>query len=181
MTPASGSPYKAGVKPSALAADPTNRFLYVADFASNQLIGYSIQSGDRLNFLINGPFKTGNEPLSVTIDPRGKYIYVANALDSTVSGYEIDLGTGTPSTILTTTGNGTNATDTQPVSVIVDASLGRFVYTANYLGNSVSGFEMNPNSGSLAPTDATPYPCGDKPTAVISVPHGNHSVQEVNP
>src|SRR6185437_11528421 len=40
LTPSNGSPFQAGVKPSALAADPTNRFLYVTDFASNQLIGY---------------------------------------------------------------------------------------------------------------------------------------------
>ena len=62
LTPVAGSPWKAGVKPTALVADPTSRFLYATDFASNQLIGYTIQSGSVLNFLINGPFKTGNEP-----------------------------------------------------------------------------------------------------------------------
>jgi 6-phosphogluconolactonase (cycloisomerase 2 family) len=98
LTGSSGSPWKAGVKPSGLAADPTNRFVYVTDFASNQLIGYTIQSGSILNFLSNGPFKTGNEPTAVVIDPRGKYIYVSNALDSSVSAYEIDLSSGTPST-----------------------------------------------------------------------------------
>jgi len=72
LTPAAGSPWKAGVKPSGLVADPTSRFLYATDFASNQLIGYTIQSGDVLSFLINGPFPTGNEPSAVTIDPRGK-------------------------------------------------------------------------------------------------------------
>jgi 6-phosphogluconolactonase len=64
LWPSSGSPYKAGVKPSALISDPTNRFVYVTDFASNQLIGYTIQGGSTLDFLINGPFKTGNEPNS---------------------------------------------------------------------------------------------------------------------
>jgi len=181
LTPAPGSPYKAGVKPSALVADPTSRFVYVTDFASNELIGYSIQAGYNLNFLINGPFKTANEPQAVVIDPRGIYIYVANALSNTVSGYVINLGTGTPSTIATTTGNGTNQTDTQPVAIIVDASLGRFVYTANQLGDSVSGFEMSPNTGSLAPTQVSPYPVGDQPMAIASVPHGSHSIQVVTP
>ncbi|MGD0732800.1 MAG: beta-propeller fold lactonase family protein [Terracidiphilus sp.] len=181
LTPVPGSPFKAGVKPSALVADPTNRFVYVTDFASNELIGYSIQAGYNLNFLINGPFKTASEPQAVVIDPRGIYIYVANALSNTVAAYVINLGTGTPSAVATTTGNGTNVTDTQPVAIIVDASLGRFVYTANELGNSVSGFELNPNTGGLTPTQVSPYPSGDQPTAIASVPHGNHSVQVVTP
>jgi 6-phosphogluconolactonase (cycloisomerase 2 family) len=175
------SPYQAGVKPTGAAADPTNRFLYVTDFASNQLIGYSVQSLGVLSFLINGPFKTGNEPQAVTIDPRGKFIYVANALDSSVSAYSIDLSTGTPSAAVNVTGAQTNSTDTQPVSIIVDAALGRFVYTANHLGNSVSGFQLNPTAGTLSPTQATPYPSVESPNAVASVPHGTHSTQSVTP
>jgi 6-phosphogluconolactonase (cycloisomerase 2 family) len=181
LTASSGSPWKAGVKPSGLAADPTNRFVYVTDFASNQLIGYTIQSGSVLNFLSNGPFKTGNEPTAVVIDPRGKYIYVSNELDSSVSAYAIDLSTGTPSTAVNATGSSTNSTDTEPVAIMVDPALGRFVYTANVLGNSASGFRLNPDSGALAQTQSTPYPAGSKPSAIVAVPHGNHSVQSVTP
>ncbi len=181
LTPSSGSPYQAGVKPSALVSDPTNRFVYVTDFASNQLIGYSIQSSSVLNFLINGPFKTGNQPQSVAIDPRGKYLYVANSLDSSVSAYVIDLATGTPSSAINTTGSATNSTDTQPVSIAVDPALGRFVFTANYLGDSISGFRLDPNAGTLTPTQATPYPSDHQPTALVIVPHGNHSTQAVTP
>ncbi len=181
LTPVSGSPYRAGVKPSALAADPTNRFVYVTDFASNDLIGYTIGSGYTLNFLVNGPFKTGNQPTSVAIDPRGKYIYVSNALDSSVTADIIDLATGTPSATASSTGITTNSSDTDPVAIAVDPALGRFVYTANYLGNSVSGFRLDPNAGSLTQTQATPYPTGSKPTALAIIPHGNHSIQSVTP
>jgi len=181
LTPSNASPYKAGVKPSAVAGDPTDRFVYVTDFASNQLIGYSIQGGSTLNFLLNGPFRAGSEPIALVVDPRGKYIYVANALDSSVSAYSIDLTTGTPSGAVNTTGAQGNSTDTQPVSITIDPALGRFVYTANYLGNSVSGFRLDPNTGTLVTTQATPYPTGAKPTALALVPHGNHSVQSVTP
>jgi 6-phosphogluconolactonase len=181
LTPSNGSPYQAGVKPTSIASDPTDRFVYVTDFASNQLIGYGIQGGSMLSFLINGPFKTGNEPQSVAIDPRGKYMYVANALDSSVSAYLIDLSTGTPSAAVNPTGSATNSTDTQPLSIAVDPALGRFVYTANFLGNSVSGFRLDPNAGNLTPTQATPYPSDQKPTAIAIVPHGNHSTQAVAP
>jgi 6-phosphogluconolactonase len=177
LTATLASPYRAGVKPSALAADPTSRYLYVTDFASNQLVGYTVQTSGVLNFLINGPFRTGNEPAAVAIDPRGKYMYIANALDSSVSAYVIDLATGTPSAAVNVTGASINSTDTEPVSIVVDPALGRYVYTANNLGNSVSGFRLDPNAGSLAPAQSTPYPTGPKPTAIISIPHGNHSLQ----
>lgn len=182
LTPTPGSPYTAGVKPSALVADPTNRFIYVTDFASNQLIGYGIFTGYELSYLLNGPYKSGGEPSSIAIDPRGKFLYVSDALDSTVTAYVIDLPTGTPSTAVNTTGSQTNNTDTQPMSVAVDPALGRFVYTANYLGNSVSGFRLDPIAGTLTQTQATPYPLhGNKPTALLLVPHGNHSTQTITP
>ncbi|HEU5350975.1 MAG TPA: beta-propeller fold lactonase family protein [Terracidiphilus sp.] len=189
LTAANGSPFQAGVKPVALATDPTSRFVYVADYASNQLVGYSVQSEGELNFLINGPFKTGNEPQAVAIDPRGIYMYVADALDSAVSSYTIDRATGTPALAVNTTGSSNASSDTEPVAIAVDPALGRFVYTANILGNSVSGFRLNPDTGAITQTQATPYPTGSsgtgaggqRPSALVIVPHGNHAVQVTAP
>jgi 6-phosphogluconolactonase (cycloisomerase 2 family) len=181
LTAASGSPYQAGVKPSALATDPTSRFIFVTDYASNELIGYTVLSTNVLSFMINGPFKTGNEPTSITIDPRGIYMYVTNSLDDTLSSYSISLPNGTPSALVSSTGIGGNTTDTEPVSVTVEPSLGRYVYTANRLGNSISGFKLNPDTGVLTSNLATPYPTGALPMAVIAIPHGNHATQSVTP
>jgi 6-phosphogluconolactonase (cycloisomerase 2 family) len=181
LTAVANSPYESGVKPSALATDPTDRFVYVTDYASNELIGYTVQAGDALDFMVNGPFKTGNEPSAVTIDPRGIYIYLTNSLDSTVSANTISLPTGTPSGVVSATSGSGNATETQPVAIIVDPALGRYVYTANYLDNSVSGFRLNSSTGALTATEATPYPTGANPTALAAVPHGNHAIQVTTP
>lgn len=181
LTPVSGSPWQAGVKPSGVVSDPTDRFVYVTDFASNELIGYSVLSTDVLYLLLDGPFKTGNEPTAVTIDPRGIYMYVTNSLDNTISAYTIALPTGIPSNIVNSTSTAGNSTDTDPVAVAVDPSLGRFVYTANHLGNTISGFQLNPNTGSVVSTLATPYPTGSYPTALVLVPHGNHATQSITP
>jgi 6-phosphogluconolactonase (cycloisomerase 2 family) len=181
LTAATNSPYQAGVKPSALVADPTNRFVYVTDYASSQMIGYSILDGSTLSFLTNGPYKTGNEPSAIVIDPRGRFIYLTNELDNTVGAYSIDLPTGTPTASVNVTGSQLNSTDTQPVAIVVDPALGRFVYTANHLGNSVSGFVLDPTSGALSATQASPYPItGTKPTAIVAIPHGNHAIQAVD-
>jgi len=181
LTAVSGSPYQAGVKPSALATDPTSRFIFVTDYASNELIGYTVLSTNVLSFMINGPFKTGNEPTAITIDPRGIYMYITNSLDDTLSSYSISLPTGTPSTIVGSGATAGNTTDTDPVSVAVEPSLGRYVYTANRLGDSISGFKLNPDTGALSSNLATPYPTGALPMAVIAVPHGNHATQSVTP
>jgi 6-phosphogluconolactonase (cycloisomerase 2 family) len=181
LSAANSSPYNAGIKPTALASDPTDRFVYITDFASNELIGYGITSGAVLNFLISGPYHAGSEPSGVVIDPRGKYIYVSNLLDSSVTSYSIDLATGIPSLVVNTVGAQINSTDTQPVALTVDPALGRFVYTANYIGNSISGFRLNPDSGALSVTQAAPYPAESKPTAIVAIPHGNHSLQTTTP
>jgi 6-phosphogluconolactonase (cycloisomerase 2 family) len=179
LTATSNSPYQAGTMPVAITADPTSSFVYTTDYPNNEIIGYIVQSTEALNFMVNGPFKTGNEPKGITIDPRGTYVYVANSLDATVSSYSITKSTGAPSTVVSAS-SATTTTDTQPVALIVDPALGRFVYTANYLGNSVSGFRMDTNTGALSSsTQATPYPTGAYPTALVAVPHGNHSVQSV--
>jgi 6-phosphogluconolactonase (cycloisomerase 2 family) len=181
LTPAANSPYQAGVKPSGITADPVSRFIYVTDFASNQLIGYSIQNSGSLNFLVNGPFRTGNQPSAIAIDPRGKFIYNANSLDSSIGGYTISLPTGTPSAIVSTSSVSVFNTDTAPAAIALEPAIGRFIYTANYLGNSVSGFRYDPSNGAVTPTQATPYPSGANPTALAIVPHGNHSLQTVTP
>jgi 6-phosphogluconolactonase len=181
LTAATNSPYQAGVKPSALVADPTNRFVYVTDYASSQMIGYSILDGSTLSFMTNGPYKTGNEPSAIVIDPRGKFLYLTNQLDNTVGAYSIDLPTGTPTTTMNVTGSPLDSTDTQPVAIVVDPALGQFVYTANHLGNSVSGFVLDPTAGSLKATQASPYPItGTMPTAIVAIPHGNHAIQAVD-
>jgi 6-phosphogluconolactonase (cycloisomerase 2 family) len=181
LTPLS-TPYEAGIKPSAIAATPVDTYLYVTDYAQGHLIGYTIlDGGASLAFLPSGPFRAGNEPSAVAIDPRGSFIYATNSLDSTVSPYEITLATGVPTITVNVTGSSINSTDPQPVAIVIDPALGRFVYTANYLGNSVSGFRLDSTSGALSQNQASPYPTGYKPTAVASVPHGNYSTQSVTP
>ena len=181
LSTAAGSPFNAGVKPVGVACTPTSRFVYVTDFAQNELIAYSILDGGVLVPLINGPFKTGNQPSAITIDPRGLFIYITNELDNTVSAYDISLPTGTPSAAVNTTGSATNTTGTEPLAAIVDPGFGRYLFTANFLDNSVTGFQLNPSTGTLSPTQNGPYPTVGQPTALAAVPHGNHSIQVNQP
>lgn len=179
LTAVSSTPYESGVEPSAIAIDPTTRFVYVTDYASNQLVGYGIGSTYALTVMSSGPFKTGNEPVAITVDPRGLYIYVANTLDNDVTAYTITQSSGAPSTIVNSTST-VYTTDTQPTSIVVDPALGRFVYTANQLGNDVTGFRLSADTGAMTTNQASPYTSGYGPTSIAMVPHGNHSVQAVS-
>jgi 6-phosphogluconolactonase (cycloisomerase 2 family) len=179
LTATANSPYEAGVMPSGIASAPTDLYLYATDYESNELIGYSILSNGTLNLLggSGSTTATGNEPSAVVIDPRGLFVYVSNAGDDTVSAYAITLATGALTTVVNSS---SNKTDTRPLAIAVDPALGRFVFTANYLGSSLSGFRLNSTSGALAATQATPYSTPD-PTALVIVPHGNHATQAVTP
>lgn len=181
LSPEPGSPFNAGVKPTGIACTPTSRFVYVTDFAQNQLIAYTVLDGGRLVPLINGPFKTGNQPSAITIDPRGIFIYITNELDNSVSAYEIALPTGTPSAAVNSTGSAVNSTGTEPVAVLVDPSFGRYVFSANFLDNSLTAFQLNPSTGTLSPAQNGPYPTVGQPTALAAIPRGNHSVQVNQP
>ena len=64
-----------------------------------------------------------------------KFAYVANSQDSNVTAYSISNGA------LTSIGN--YSTGTQPVAIGIDPSLNQYLYTANFLGNTVSGFQLN--------------------------------------
>jgi 6-phosphogluconolactonase len=179
LTPGANSPIAAGVAPNAIATDPTNRFVYVTDFKQNLVLSYGVQgSGGAIIPLSTSTTATGNLPSAITVDPRGKFIYASNYLDGTVSGYALNATTGIPSALAGA--SSTSATDPGPAAIAVENSIGRYIYTANFVGNSVSGLYFDPNAGTTAIVQNSPFPGVAKATAVATVKHGDHSIQ-VNP
>ena len=63
--------------------------------------------------------------------------------------------------------------------MLVDPAFGRFVYTANFLGSSVSGFQLNVNTGVLTGAENSPFPTAGQPTCTAAVTHGNHPGEHV--
>jgi len=171
----SALPY-AGVTPTASASDPTSRFLYVTDAASNQLYAYTIGGNGTLTPLTNGPFATGVYPDAVTIDPSGTYLYVANYNSNSISAYQITQATGTPSAL---SGSTSYTTKTGPTCILIEPAFGRYLYTANFLDSSITGYGLNKNSGALTGTENSPYPSAGQPTCAAAVPHGNHPGEHV--
>ena len=172
--------YKVGVSPNALASDPTARFIYVTDGASNQVVGFLIQTNGTL-LPMEVPFSAGNLPDAIVTDPRGQYVIVANYNSNTISAFSINQANGNLSA---NSGTPSYAVDTGPTCVLIEPSLGRYVYTANFLANTVSGIYLNPSSGALSATQNSPYVLGGaagQPTCSAAVTHGNHAIQHTNP
>ena len=169
LTAMSGSPYAVGTHPSAIASDSitsgsvTTNYVYVTDQANGNVLGYSISSTG-LSALPDNPFPAGDQPSAIVVDPAYPYAYVANAQDSTVTAYSI--GAGGALTSL-----GTDGVGLDPVAIGIDPNLNHFLFVANYLGNSVSGFELSSTDGSLVGSQNSPYAANAQPTAVAAIPH----------
>jgi 6-phosphogluconolactonase len=170
--------YGAGTTPSAIAEDPSARFVYITDEATNQLYGNLVSNNGVLVAMTNGPFGTGIFPVGVTIDPRGNFLYVANLSSSTVSAYAIDTATGTP---VGSIGSAMTATDTSPTCVAIEPALGIYLYTSNNLASDVSAMQLDPHNGGLKQVQNTPFPSGGLPTCAVAVANGSHPTQIIVP
>jgi len=167
--------FNVGVSPSAIAIDPTGKYVYVTDKAQNEIFGYQIANTTTgaLTGLVTSPFATGQFPMSITIEPRGKYVYVANYNSQTVSSYALSLSSGS----LSSTTGSTFSTQTGPTCVTVESALGIYLYTSNFLQGSVSGGQLSPNTGALSAVPTSFFPSVGQPICLVSVPNGAHASQ----
>lgn len=172
--------YPAGTLPSAIAEDPSARFVYVTDKATNQLYGYLTGNTGQLVTMNNGPFSTNLFPVGVTVDPRGKYLYVANYNSNNVGAYAIDYATGTP---VPSVGSASTGVGTGPTCIAIEPALGKYLYTSNNLDGTVSGEQLDSHNGGLKPIQNTPFPASALPTCVVAVANGayGHPNQIINP
>lgn len=169
-----GNGFPAGVQPSAIAEDPTGRFVYVTDKSAYELIAYFVLPSGALQPMVNSTVATGFYPVSVLVDPRGKYAYVANYNANSIGAYALNATTGAPTAVA----GSSSSTDTGPISIALDPALGIYVYTANYIGNTVTGQQLNPSTGTLGPIQNTPFPtAGGDPTSVVIVANGSHPTE----
>jgi 6-phosphogluconolactonase (cycloisomerase 2 family) len=163
LTAIPGSPFAAGVQPTGAASDSSSTYLYVTDSARNHVIAYTVGSSGVLTSVSGSPFASGNQPSAIVVDPVYPYVYVTNALDGTVTAYSMSSG------VLSNLGTYTVGDD--PVAIGIDPSTEHFLFTANFLGNTVNGFELSTSAGTLIDSQYSPYAASINPTAVAAIPH----------
>jgi YVTN family beta-propeller protein len=76
-----------------VAVDPTGKFAYVTNSASNDVSMYTINATTGV-LTPTGMVAAGQSPTSIAIHPSGNFVYVTNSVSNDVSMYSIDPATG---------------------------------------------------------------------------------------
>jgi 6-phosphogluconolactonase (cycloisomerase 2 family) len=163
LTAVPGSPFAGGNQPSAIASDAKNAYVYVTDSVRGDVLGYSVGSSGALTALSGSPYPAGNDPTGVVVDPSYAYAYVSNSTDATVTAYSMSNG------VLTRIGS--FATGLQPVAIGIDPSTNHFLFTVNFLDNTVSDFELSATAGTLLDAQFSPFATSAQPVAAAAIPH----------
>ena len=131
----------AGLEPVSVTVDPSGKFVYVANSASNDVSAYTINATTGA-LTSAGTVASGTSPISVVVDPAGKFTYVANFGSNDISIYAIDGTTGALIPL------GTVGAELSPTGIAIHPS-GKFVYVANSGSNSISMYSLDATTGAL--------------------------------
>ena len=91
LTPIAGSPFAAGVQPKGLGIDPQGAFLYTANFGSNNVSAYVIDSATgALGAVTGSPFATGGVgPSAVAVNSNSSIVYITEQGSHDIAAFGI--------------------------------------------------------------------------------------------
>jgi 6-phosphogluconolactonase (cycloisomerase 2 family) len=153
LTAISGSPFPASGQPTAIAIDPSGKFLYDVNnvFLSGAVTGvysYTIGSGSGvLSAIAGSPFGSGF-PIGIAVDGAGTVAYVGDDAN-TLTAYSIDSTSGA----LTKINGSTITTATTPRTVVVHPK-GTFLYVGGWLDGGLREYLLTSTPGILSPVGA---------------------------
>ena len=145
-------------EPSAVAVDPTGRYVYVANgqaFGTGGATVYSINATSGKLTLTGSEIAGGSAPWGITTDVTGSYVYMTNN-DSTIDAYAIANPTGELSAV-----KGSPFSGTAPTRGIAADPSGQYLYVANSI--QLLGYGINANNGVLSVLSSSPYTAGNAP------------------
>jgi 6-phosphogluconolactonase (cycloisomerase 2 family) len=171
-----------GTNPYSLTTDPSNQFVYVANYdTTNATTGsvsqFAIGADGSLTPLSTPSVATGGGPNGIAANPTAPYVYVANYNSSNVSQYQIGVGGLLTALSTPTVGTGPGASGAASIAL---TPAGTYAYVANnnYSGTVGSVSQYNVGAfGSAAPGSLTlmtnpTVPAGAWPNDVVVDPSG---------
>ena len=149
LTPVPGSPTPVGSSLFGCAIDPFARFLYVANTVERVVISFSIDFLSGALTRIGAAPTPSVTPFDLAADRSGRFVYALGGTpsfftQSVVQQFSVNGFTGELSAA------GETAAGFYPVSMAMDGT-GRFIYAAQGLVPTMSGFAINPFTGGLGP------------------------------
>jgi 6-phosphogluconolactonase (cycloisomerase 2 family) len=168
LSTVSGSPFRAGNGPLALAINRNGNILFASHQFSHSLGSYRIDGAGRLQ-LVSEAISLGTIDHGISLDTTNSRIYLADLGTNSVSGFRVDLNTGAasllPNTPYFTDGD-------RPIDVLVHPS-GRFVFASNNNNATITVFSVN-GDGSLRAVSGSPFSSsGNGPAGMVMNAAGN--------
>ena len=129
---------KTGKEPVAVAQDPLNRFVYVANAGSNTVSAFSIdpQNG-KLVEIEGSPYEVGEKPTALRVDANGWYLYTLNQVSQDMSVFLIHVKKGQ----LAEAQGSPVSMQNQPRRLTTDPT-SRFVYVNNSEDKSINVYRF---------------------------------------
>lgn len=138
------SRYPVGNDPSALAVDPTGKYLFVTNRGDNSLSMFNIHFHDgRLETMQGTPIPTGASPVAVAVHPDGEWVLVANREGGDISIYHLNALSG--ELLAQSRFN----VDPRPVDIFFGPT-GRYVYVRYEGLGSLRKFVLDTTNGKLS-------------------------------
>lgn len=159
-TTVTGSPFAAG-STTVATATALGKFVYAANYGSNNISGYRIDPATGgLTAITGSPYAVGVNPFAAVVDPSGRLLYVANYGGSSISAFTIDPITG----VLSAIPGSPFITRDAPSGLDVSPS-GRLLFASTASG-FLHVYVIDPPTGGLTPVTGSPFTAGVNPRAV---------------
>ena len=167
LTTIAGSPFAAGAGSSSIDADPTGRYVYVANLLNDTFSAFSINStsgilsrldADPVTAGIQDLSVTNARPVSIAADPTGRFVYVATAC-GTSWVFEINVY-GLLARVDSAPGGLCGAAGNTPDSLALDPA-GRYLYmdaVDPVTGvNQITAQTIDASAGTLTAVTGSPF------------------------
>ena len=141
-----GSPFLFKDTPSVFAVDPTGRFAMIISKDTGEAAMFYVQvdNGSMLPIKENlETVKVGDAPIAAVYHPKGGYVYILDENSNNISQYRMDRRYGHLTAIA-----GPVATKAQSASLVMGPG-GRFLYSVNTDGKTLTKFNVNSDNGEL--------------------------------
>jgi 6-phosphogluconolactonase (cycloisomerase 2 family) len=194
LTPLGTPNFAVGSNPSAVIGHTSGDFLYIADFAGNDITlldinksngNLSVPVSTSIVQPVNPPnvFNTGTGPIAAAMSPTAPFLYVANQTSGDITAFTVDPGTGSLGAIGTFPLRSPPAPVPPPVfhpNAIVVSPKGDLVFTANPAEGTVMVFSIG-NLGALTLV-GTPVSMGAGATPTsVAVEHSGRFLYVADP
>lgn len=156
-----------------VGTDPNNRFLFVPDLGMDQVVIYEMDLGTgRIKPRGHGSCPPGSGPRHMVFHPNGKFAYVVNelAISVTVFAYDSEDGTLTPIETVASLPEELRDRQSTAAEICIHPS-GKFLYVSTRGHDSVSAFQVSPETGRLTLIEREPIR-GAHPRSVNLDPAG---------